>query len=163
MNAPNLVAAESRPGIIFVPYEPAHLKDLVLQPPQAALAEYMRGEGYAEAVACGGQTTTAFDAQGRVLGIAGLLPQNPARAVAWALLADRPGGHLLAMTRRARAGIEQGLKTYDRIETFVDPEWPAAVLWVRALGFDHPVRLPCYFPGRRAAVMFTRYAPGAVP
>lgn len=145
------------PVVEFVAYRPEHLKALALQPNQTVLAPALATPGYAEALAQGGVTETAFDAGGRVLAIAGLLPHHDGhKAIAWALLADGLGGRaLLAITRRARRGLAEGRTRFDRIEAYVAPGWPNAILWAHRLGFRRwGPPIANFWPGGRAALMF---------
>jgi hypothetical protein len=163
--------------IVFTPYRPEHYAALRPQPSQMDFAPTERPADYAAALGLGGFTTTAveyfapsspradspsragraFPMKARILGLAGILPQGAGRAVAWAILADRPGRHFLAMTRRAKRGVDMALETYERIETYVDAEWPAAVMWARALGFE-PERRARRFAHGRDAIVFVRFA-----
>lgn len=154
--------------IHFKKYHPDHAASLSghLQPLQRQLAEFCRRDDYARLLAEGGFSETAFQARpgwrggDRVLAIAGIRPETPARGVAWALLSDdMPAGALLPITRRIRAALVSALSTFERIEAVVDPGWPEAVLWARRLGLTPESRIECYWPGRRDAVLFKMIAP----
>lgn len=78
-----------------------------------------------------------LDAQGAVLACAGLIDLpgwNGQRKFAWALLGERPGpAALLAITRAIRRYLDTCPAR--RIETSVDCNFPAGVIWASRLGF----------------------------
>ena len=63
----------------------------------------------------------------------GTIPQWPGRHQAWALLADGAQGHILAITRAARAAL-RSIK--GRVECTVRADFPAGRGWAKLLGFE---------------------------
>ncbi len=86
----------------------------------------------------------------KVIAIAGIIPQWPGRAVAWAVLSS--GMSTAEFVRVSRAIIHgldyyQEVKKFYRIETNVYEEFPQGHRWARRLGFEPEGLMREYRPG----------------
>ena len=93
-------ASWAGPSWNIVPYEPAHLRSIALQPMQAELGAFVARGDYAEKVALAGPAWAALDS-GRPIACAGFTFPWDGRAVAWAVLGDC-GARMLRVTRAVR-------------------------------------------------------------
>jgi len=140
--------------IEFVPFTPAHLLALRLQAAQADLQPLLGQPEYGAALA-GADTWTGL-VDGRVVGCAGVLPQWPGRAIAWALLTrDLTARHFLRVhlkvLRVLRGAQDRGVR---RIETTVDAGFDAGHRWARLLGFRPEGLMRAYSPDGRDHVLY---------
>lgn len=116
------------------PFRPDHLENLLLQPTQ----EYLRA--FCESSDCARKYVqhgfmALVDKDGVTLGIAGLVPLWPGRAMAEALLSKNIGGAgMVAATRAIRRAFD--ISEFSRIEAYVDHELEIAQRWIRMLGFE---------------------------
>ena len=116
--------------MIVVPFKAEHLELIELQGAQAYLSGWVsRRQGRAlekkpSFSALVGETPIA---------VAGIIPQWPGRAVAWAFLSDTGPKYFLGV-HRAVQGFLDGCDT-PRIEMTVGCEFPEAHRWARMLGF----------------------------
>lgn len=100
--------------------------------------------------ACIADLSYAVFADGVAVGMGGIIPQWPGRAVAWSLSAGVPLRAWPAITRMVRSVMQVARsKGYWRIEATVDPSWPAACRWARRLGFEAYGLLESYTPEGR--------------
>lgn len=143
--------------MIVTPYQPAHLKSLLLQPAQAIVRPYFDKQGYAEALQKDGCSFTAMDGD-RVLAIAGVVPLWEGRAEAWALLSANIRRDFLAIHH----AVERWLQVcpFRRVEAAVDAEFPEAVRWVERLGFEREGPLRAFTPDGRDCIRFARVKNG---
>lgn len=123
------------PAFQVVPYEPAHMRAIALQPMQAYLGALMAG-GYAEKVRQGGPAWTAL-VHGVPVCCAGFHEPWDGRAIAWAVLGD-PGRHMRAVTRAVAS--ELAACPADRIEAFVKVGFRPGERWAAMLGFTPEAR-----------------------
>lgn len=93
-----------------------------------------------------------------ILGCAGVLPEWEGRAIAWALLSDSISPRRFrAVHAAARKGLDEAHgKGYRRIETTIDPSFPAAIRWAAALGFDFEGLMKAYTPDGRDMYLVAR-------
>jgi len=135
-----------------VPFEPAHLARLRLRAAQAELQIVLGQPGYGNSLAVPGMAWTGLHA-GAVVGCAGIKPQWPGRAIAWALLSDIPRRswpEITAIVGRQLAAAH--LAGYRRIEATVVDGWPTGRRWVERLGFgavEPPHLMRAYDPEGR--------------
>lgn len=137
--------------IEFVDYEPAHLRALRLQAPQAYFSTLF-SEDYAAALAQ--HPAWAGIVDGQVVGCAGLVEQWTDRALCWALFSEAAGPHFLAITRFVQRVF--ALFHYRRVEAYVDPNFAEAQRWVRILGFEREGLMRAFTPTGEDNLLFAR-------
>ncbi len=147
----------------FVPFRPEHLGALRLQAAQAYLQPLLARPEYGAALV--GPNTWSGILEGRIVGCAGVLPQWPGRAIAWALLTrNLSARHFLRAHHKVlsvlRSAQRDGAR---RIETSVDSGFDAGHRWVRALGFRPEGLMRCYSPEGRDHVLYAHVQPAASP
>lgn len=143
----------------IVPYIAEHLAQLQLQPAQARYGHLLASPGYAAALAQAGLSFSAVDADGQVLGCAGIRPEWEGRAIAWALVgaALRGGEAWTVIHRQALVILERAhLKGHRRIETACDPGFRQSARWLSMLGFVPEGRMRRYAPDGRDMVLMAR-------
>lgn len=118
-------------AFIVLPYQPDHLRALVLQDAQSYLRPLINGPEYAEGL-MRGPAYTAF-AGGRPLVCAGVLEQWTGRANAWAVVGSFARDHMLPITRAVRDFLDS--QDYARIDTCVRAGFHPGLRWARLLGF----------------------------
>lgn len=137
--------------MILVPFDPVHALGMRVQPNQALPPdEFLR----ALATPAGEAYTGMVD--GRPIGCAGVVELWKGRALAWALLAEDAGPHMVSVTRAIRFFL--ATVPYRRVEMAVDAEFPAAIRWAEMLGFkrETPEPMPAYLPNGRACYQYAR-------
>jgi hypothetical protein len=137
----------------IVPFQPEHALAVRLQPMQATEGPPVTPVE-AAALHAGGPAYTALGEDGAVLAAAGLLPQWPGRACAWAMIAHNAGPHFLRITREVRRVLEAC--DFRRIEITVDARFAAAVRWAEMLGFrrETPEPMAAYCPNGNPAYLY---------
>jgi RimJ/RimL family protein N-acetyltransferase len=140
--------------IEFIPFRPEHLAALRLQAAQAYLQPLLARRDYGAALA-GPDTWTGIVA-GRVIGCAGVLPQWPGRAIAWALLTrELTSRHFLRVHYKVMGVLDEAQRRGSRrIETSVDAGFDAGHRWARALGFRPEGLMRAYSPDGRDHVLY---------
>jgi RimJ/RimL family protein N-acetyltransferase len=139
--------------MIFKPFEPAHLKDLVLQPAQASAYADFADKGYGDALAQHEAYTGFVD--GRVVACAGVVPIWRGRGELWALIArdiGKIGMHSLHYSVR----IWLSRSAYRRLEAHCDAAFLQAHRWLRLLDFEYEGPLRAYTPDGRDCLRFAR-------
>jgi len=127
------------------PYQPRHLHVLALQPHQQHLGVALREHGWAEQVADAGPCWTAL-IEDRPIACAGFQECWPGRAIAWAILGESAGPHMLKLTRAVKHGLAQ--HPAERIEAQALLGFPPAQHWARLLGFVPEAVLRRFHQGR---------------
>lgn len=128
----------------IVPFHPSHLANLKLK-------------GFAGEMAKDPETVAALDKSGmswsglmdgRVVGCAGLIPQWPGRATAWAVFGEQlPMSAWFKITKAVRKVIAEAQASgFHRIEITVREDHPQGHRWAEALGFTPVVVLKKYGP-----------------
>ena len=129
----------------IVPFEPDHGREIQLQRAQLGARQQLDG---AETLAAleREESFTVIGADGAVLACAGLIDLggwDGQRKFAWALLAERPGGSVLLAITRAISRHLQACPAR-RIETSVDCNFAAGIVWAARLGFACEGRMRGY-------------------
>jgi RimJ/RimL family protein N-acetyltransferase len=132
--------------MLIVPYVPHHLHQLALQPHQQHLGNALREHGWAEQVTQAGPCWTALDADGAPIACAGFQECWEGRAIAWAILGEKAGHHMAALTR----AVKRALLAHParRIEAQAVLDFTPATRWARLLGFAPEAVLRSYHQGR---------------
>lgn len=138
----------------FAPFQPKHLGVLRLQAAQAYLQPLLVKPEYGTALA--GPDTWTGIIDDRVVGCAGVLPQWPGRAIAWALLTrDLSARHFLRAHHKVLSVLRSAQRSgAHRIETTVDAGFDAGHRWARALGFRPEGLMRGYSPEGRDHVLY---------
>jgi hypothetical protein len=154
-----LASSEAR-RLEVVAYRPEHLHQLALQPHQQHLGPALKEHGWAEKVDRAGPCWTAL-ADGRPICCAGFQDCWEGRAIAWAILSDDAGPHMLWLTRKVR----QALDAYpaDRIEAQALEGFAPAVRWAELLGFETEAVLRRFHQGRDYRAFIWLKNPGILP
>lgn len=133
--------------MILSPFEPEHLTQFEAQGPQKPYLQWMTPDiGRAAAAHF---SFTGHDAQGRIVGCAGLAPIDGA-LVAWALFSVLLEANALAVTRAVRQGLNMHRAT--RVVAHIHPEHVKAARFAETLQFRfaetradlHPSGAPLY-------------------
>lgn len=140
----------------IVPYTPAHLESLLLQPAQDLARPLLASPEYRQALAVPGMAFTALDGD-RVLCCAGLMPLWEGRAEAWALM----GADLRPQFLRIHYATKRFLNACGmrRVEAAVDAHFGCAKEWIEALGFEFEGVLHAYTPDGRDCLRYARWKP----
>lgn len=137
----------------IVPFEPDHLKTLLLQPSQVMLQPTLSDPTYATSLYTAGPAYSLVG-DDEVLACSGLIPQWENRAIAWALIGKEAGRHFLMIHRAVRNAID--LHRYRRIETAVAADFEQGHRWMRMLGFELEGRMRAYTPDGRDCDLYAR-------
>ena len=70
----------------------------------------------------------------KCLGAAGIIRITPRRGLAWAMLSREAGPHMMALTRKAKRGLD--LHPCSRVEMTVLCDFEPGHRWARLLGMD---------------------------
>ena len=127
-------------------FHPDHLASMLLQPAQEAMRAVLSDPSYGESLRQSGPCYSAV-VDGVVIACAGLIPQWPGRAVAWALISGSAGSQFVGVHRAVRRALD--VHQFRRIETGVTSEFDAGHRWVRMLGFEREGRMRAYTPDGR--------------
>jgi hypothetical protein len=135
-------------------FRPAHLDRLRLQPAQAHFGAELLKPGYADMLRQGSSFSAV--AGDDVLACAGVSEVWEGRAVAWALVSEAAGRHMLGIHRATAGFLAQA--AYRRIEATVDEGFEAAHRWLRLLGFscETPAGMRGFNPDGRNSFLYAR-------
>ena len=140
----------------FVPFVPGHLAVLRLQAAQDLLQPLLADPAYGVSIAVPGLSWSGIT-DGSVIGCAGILPQSPGRAIAWALIGSIPARDWVAVTGMVRRQIAEARRHgLWRIEAVVRADFPAGRRWVEALGFACEGLMRAYGPDRSDCYLYAR-------
>jgi hypothetical protein len=110
--------------------KPAHIKAVVAQEHDAYNKVLYASADFAEILSCG--FAVSAWAGVRCVGVAGILPVNKFRAIAWSLLGSNAGPYLTHITKRVRLAIDS--HPCRRIEMTVKCDFEQGHRWARLLG-----------------------------
>lgn len=145
--------------IYFTPFHARHVRRIVgVQSEQAEDEVFAIELGEAEALAQAGRAWTAWIGAD-VVGCAGLTPVWSGRTVVWALIGERCGPHMLAITRFVSTKLAECEDR--RIEATVLTGFEAGERWVRMLGFEleTPGGMRNYDTAGRTMSLYSRCRP----
>lgn len=131
----------------IVPFDPAHLALMVVQPAQR-IAELE----HPDALTCPFGEGWTVMVEGRPVTCAGLVETGPGVAYAWAVLSEDAGPHLLRVTREIRSRL--ATVPFRRVSMAVDAGFPQGLRWAAILGFQY--ERDGELPNGRRAQIFTR-------
>lgn len=135
-----------------IPFEPFHLRALVLQESQSWMGPMLK-EDYGEALVKSGPCFTLEDS-GRVIICAGLVNMWENRAQAWALISGDAGKNFTRIFRAMRSFIE--LQETKRIEATVDANFEQGHRLMKMLNFQYEGIMRAYLPDGRDVAMYGR-------
>lgn len=139
--------------MIVRPWTKGDTDRIVLQPAQWYLRAMVDAETDFSGMADQGLAWTA-ESDGRILGIAGMLPQWENRAIAWALLADNLDNQFLKIHTAVKRFID--VSGFRRIEATVDMGFPQGIRWMKMLGFEQEGIMRAYRPDGADMILFAR-------
>lgn len=132
---------------------PVHLLHIAPQPAQAEAGMWREHLASPEDLLSAGPAFSAI-ADGRVLACAGLAQCWPGHWLAWAVLTFGIGARMTAITRAARAVLDD--IDAHRIEMLVRAGHDAGARWALMLGFEHEGRLRRYGPAAQDHDVYAR-------
>lgn len=138
--------------MVIVPFEPSHLRSLVLQEAQAWMGPMIGGD-YGDSLVRGGPCFTALD-DGRVLACAGVIRMWENRGQAWALMSADSGRHFVGIYRGIRRFLD--MDETRRVEATVDSNFDAGHRLMRMLGFEREGRMRAYLMDGRDCDLYAR-------
>ncbi len=146
--------------IVFRPFDPEHLAALQLLPEQAALQARISEFSLGAHLVQGGFSYSGFvegDDGELCVGCAGVLPQWPGRALAWAIFGCIPKRCWPAVVARTRRVLDRARRRgFRRIEAHVDAEFAQAIRLAAILGFAEESTMPLFTPDGRTSLMYVR-------
>lgn len=137
----------------IVPFEPDHLKRLLLQPSQAIMQPTLSKPEYAQSLHKAGPAYSLVDDDG-VYACMGLIHQWDNRAVAWGLISAESGPHFILIHKAVHRTMR--LHNYRRIETAVASDFEQGHRWAKMLGFEREGRMRSYTPDGRDCDLYAR-------
>lgn len=128
-----------------VAFAPSHLATLNLQSAQAYFGQQLADAEYGRSLVESGPCFTALDGN-TVLACAGVHEIWDNRAMAWALISQSAGRHMVSIHRAVRGFLMQA--KYRRIEATVDAGFEEGRRWAQMLGFvcETPQPMRAYTP-----------------
>lgn len=150
------ITAPSRTSVVIEPFEAWHILCLDLQAEQVHLRPWMT-HAYGEQLLTSGPCFTAW-AGTTVVACAGIGWCWPGRAQVWSLMSVHLPQYKWTI-HRAVASFLRGF-TVRRLELEVDPDFPRAVAWAKALGFQYESTMPAYGPNGETQDRYVRLQKG---
>lgn len=137
---------------MVVPFEPQHLRQIVLQSSQAWMQPMLEAD-YGEQVAVLGPAYSMVDGD-EVIACAGLVPIWEGRSQAWALISTEAGRHMVRIVRAIREFLAG--QDVRRIEATVDAGFYPGHRLMAMLGFDREGMMLHYLPDGRHCCLYSR-------
>ncbi|MCB9942992.1 MAG: hypothetical protein H6851_05150 [Geminicoccaceae bacterium] len=153
----------------FRRFVPADLSAIEVQPAQAWMTPSF-DPWYADELATAGpcftfarpdgdaSSATASLHERDVVFIGGAVPFMEGAALAWSLISEAAGPHMLEITRRSRAFF--GRLPVERIECAVETGHAEGHRWARMLGFRRDLDFVTMWLGDRPHALYARYGAG---
>lgn len=139
--------------MMIVAFQPAHLDRLLLQPSQAIMQPTLADPSYGPSLAAAGPAYSAVDGDA-VFACAGLIPQWQGRALAWALIAEEAGRHMVGIHKAVRRALD--MHPFRRVETAVASDFMQGHRWAVMLGFEREGRMRAYTPDGQDCDLYAR-------
>jgi hypothetical protein len=138
----------------IIPFEPSHLRGLILQESQAWMSPMLK-QDYGAYLKNSGPCFTAAH-EDRVLVCSGLVNVWENRAIAWALMSADAGRSFVRIFRAIRSFLD--LQDIRRIEATVDANFDQGHRLMRMLGFtlETPEPMRSYLPDGRDCHLYAR-------
>jgi hypothetical protein len=137
----------------IVPFKAEHLDELVVQPAQRHLDDWVANANYKALE--GPHAFSAINDAGECVFCGGVTEVWPDRAQAWAIIAEGAGALMPRITKATRRLMD--LVPWRRIEITVDCEFPQGHRWARLLGFTLECeRMVAYTPDGRDSALYAR-------
>lgn len=135
-----------------IPFEPLHLRTLVLQEAQAWM-QPMLADDYGVSLKKAGPCFTITEGEDVVM-CSGMVNMWENRAQAWALISQGAGAHFVRIFRAMKSYLD--LQDTRRIEAVVDANFEQGHRMMRMLGFQHEGLMRAYLPDGRDACLYGR-------
>ena len=138
--------------MVVVPFNPAHLEILALQPSQVHFSKLFDPE-YGPALAAAGPCFTAVEGD-EIIACSGVIKHWENRATAWALISGNAGPYFV----RIHKAVKRFLDTTDfkRVEAYADAGFEQGHRWLKMLGFEEEGYMRCFSPVGDDAVLYAR-------
>lgn len=136
----------------IIPFEPDHLRGMLLQQAQQWMGP-MLGHEYGESLKRSGPCFTLED-EGRAIICAGVVEMWEGRGHAWSLIAQDAGAHFVRIVRAMRHFLD--LQDTRRIEAAVGANFEQGHRLMKMLGFEREGLMRAYLPNGQDAVLYGR-------
>lgn len=136
----------------IIPFQPQHLRALVLQEAQAWMQPMLQAD-YGQSLVKAGPCFT-LENEGEIIVCSGLVNMWEGRAQAWALVSERAGAHFVRIFRAMRDFLE--MQDTRRIEATVDAGFDAGHRLMKMLGFEYEGLMRAYLPDGRDCALYGR-------
>lgn len=137
----------------IVPFEPGHLRSLVLQDAQTWMSSVLMDEHYGISLKNSGPCFT-LENNGDVIACAGLVHMWENRDQAWALISRDAGKNFVRMFRAMQSFLD--LQDTRRIEATVDAKFLQGHRLMRMLGFEYEGLMRAYLSDGRDCALYAR-------
>lgn len=137
----------------IVPFQPMHLRALVLQEAQAWMGPMLKDD-YGKTLMKAGPAFTLAEADGSVIVCSGLVHMWENRAQAWALISADAGRYFVRIFRAMSSFLE--IQDTRRIEATVDANFLQGHRLMRLLGFELEGMMRAYLPDGRDCSLYGR-------
>ena len=137
----------------IVPFEPSHLRSLVLQDAQSWMTPMLSQDDYGRYLKEGGPCFSAAH-EDRIIVCSGLVNIWENRAQAWALMSTDAGRHFVRIFRAIRSFLD--LQEIRRIEATVDANFKQGHRLMHMLGFQHEGLMRAYLMDGRDCDLYAR-------
>jgi len=94
------------------------------------------------------------EVDGKIVGVAGVIPQWSNRAIAWAMIAKDAGPHFVSIHREVRKFLIHC--PFVRVEAQVDVGFPEANRWMTMLGFELEGYMRAFRPDGADMLLYAR-------
>lgn len=125
-----------------IPFEPAHIERIELQPSQQYVISHICVE-YLKYLQLQGPAATA-EHDGKILACAGVSFQGFGMGVLWAFVSKDAGKHFVRLDRATRRLLE--LAKLKRIEAAAEASFAPGCRWLELLGFEREGLMRAYGP-----------------
>lgn len=136
----------------IMPFEPVHLRALVLQEAQSWMGPMLKSD-YGDTLKRSGPCFSLVDGD-EVIVCSGVVNMWENRAQAWALISAGAGQHFVRIFRAMRSFLD--LQDTRRIEATVDANFMQGHRLMRMLGFEYEGMMHAYLPDGRDCCLYGR-------
>lgn len=141
--------------MIVRPFRPSDIAVLQIQQAQSYMRQYL-SDIDARVLDIKDLAWTGEE-NGHVIACAGVIPQWPGRAIAWALMSPMAGKCFRRIHRSVSAFLDYNIRErFHRIEATVDVDFDRAHKWMRMLGFEREGVMKKYRPDGMDQVLYAR-------
>ena len=141
--------------MIIVPFEPEHIRTLILQDAQNWMMPMLKLE-YGAAMKIAGPCFTAMEGD-EILACSGVAHAWENRDMAWALISNSSGPHFIKIFRAIKRFLD--INPARRVEATVDVHFSEGHRLMQMLGFEYEGYLRAYLPDGRDQALYARVRP----